>query len=52
MPADAKGKFTIEQRREQVAQLYLAGANQTAIAKQLGIRKVINQTGASYGIQD
>ena len=37
MPADAKGKFTIEQRREQVAQLYLAGANQTAIAKQLGV---------------
>ena len=31
---------------------YVAGANQTAIAKQLGIRKVINQTGASYGIQD
>ena len=52
MPTDARDRLTIEQRREQVAQLYLAGANQTAIAKQLGIRKVINQTGASYGIQD
>ena len=37
MPADAQGKFTVEQRREQVAQLYLAGATQPAIAKQLGV---------------
>ena len=37
MPLDARDRLTIEQRREQVAQLYLAGANQTAIAKQLGI---------------
>ena len=37
MPADAQGKFTVEQRRTQVSQMYLAGATQPVIAKTLGV---------------